>query len=82
VPREDAVREKAVRQWAELQDLGHSGVSSPKMGRGFFLMDWREGKCVAGGPEGTLEELGEFLRASVPEPPQKPGGKRPKSRSG
>jgi len=71
VPREDAVRERAVRQWAALQDLDLARVSNPKMGRGFFLMNWREQKLVVGGPEGTLEELEEFLRGNMPVP-QKP----------
>jgi hypothetical protein len=68
VPREDTVREKAVRKWAALQELDLSRVSNPKMGRGFFLMDWRERKLVAGGPEGTLQELEQFLRENVPQP--------------
>jgi hypothetical protein len=40
------------------------------MGRGVFLMDWNALKLVAGGPEGTLEELEEFLRGNVPQPPK------------
>ena len=32
MPREDATREKAVRQWAALQDLDLARVSNPKMG--------------------------------------------------
>jgi hypothetical protein len=36
---------------------------------------------VAGGPEGTLEELEEFLRANGPQLREKQDGKRPKSRS-
>jgi hypothetical protein len=75
VPREDAVREKAVRLWAALQDLDLARVSQPKMGRGYFLVDWNALKFVAGGPEGTLDELEQFLRGNVPQPPKPcPGG--------
>jgi hypothetical protein len=37
-------------------------ISNPKLGRGFFLVDWKVCKLVAGGPESTLEQLEEFLR--------------------
>jgi hypothetical protein len=49
-------------------------VSNPKLGRGFFLIDWNELKLVAGGPESTLEELENFLRGNAPQPlkPVKP----------
>lgn len=67
---EDAIREKSVRQWAALQSLSLARVSNPKLGRGFFLMDWNALKLVAGGPEGTLEELEEFLRGNGPQPPK------------
>jgi hypothetical protein len=53
VPREDAVREKAVRKRAALQDLDLARVSQPKMDRGCFLVDWNALKFVAGGPQGT-----------------------------
>jgi len=66
VPREDAVREKAVRKWAALKELDLARVSNPKMGRGFFLMNWREHKLVVGGPDGTLDGLEVFLREHVP----------------
>lgn len=79
MPREDAVREKAVRRWATLQQLDLARVSNPKMGRGFFLMDWRERKLVAGGPEGTLDELEGFLRENVPQPPKPVGTPRNRS---
>jgi hypothetical protein len=68
VPREDAVREKAVRQWAALQDLSLARVSNPELGRGFFLIDWKEPKLVAGGPESTLEKLEEYPRTHTPQP--------------
>jgi hypothetical protein len=61
---------KAVRQWAELQDPGLARVSNPKMGRGFFLVDWKVCKLVAGGPESTLEQLEQLLRRSVPQQPK------------
>jgi len=77
MPKEDAVREKAVRQWAALRELCLARVSNPKLGRGFFLMGWNELKLVAGGPDSTLEELEEFLRGNVPQP-QKPA--KPKRR--
>jgi hypothetical protein len=68
VPREDAVRERAVCKWAALQELDLARVSNAKMGRGFFLMNWRERKLVSGGPDGTLEELEQYLRGNVAVP--------------
>jgi len=54
-----------LRHRAALQNLGLARVSNPKT------------SC---GPEGTLDEVEEFLRAKVPQRLEKPGGKRPKSR--
>ena len=38
---EDTVREKALRRWVDLQDLSLARVSNPRMGKGFFLVDWQ-----------------------------------------
>lgn len=62
---EDSIREKAVRKWAALQDLSLARVTNPKLGRGYFLMDWGNVKLVVGGPEATLDQLEEYLRVNA-----------------
>ena len=69
-----------MRQWAALQELSLARVSNPKLGCGFFLIDWREPKLVSGGPEATLEELEEYLRANTPQAPQPTNPAKPKRR--
>jgi hypothetical protein len=78
MPREDSIREKALRQWAELQGLDLARVSNPKMGRGFFLVDWGSGKFPAGGPEGTLDQVEDYLRANTPQSPKPSKPSKPK----
>jgi hypothetical protein len=80
MPREDSIREKAVRRWAALQELALARVSDPKLGRGFFLVDWGKKALVAGGPENTLEDLESYLRTIAAPQPPKP--KRPRKRGG
>jgi len=75
MPRENSIREKALRQWAELQGLDLARVSNPKMGRGFFLVDWGSGKFPAGGPEGTLDRVEDYLRANTPQSPKRRSSK-------
>jgi hypothetical protein len=71
VPREDSIREKAVRKWAALQELDLARVSQPKMGCGFFLVEWPSHRIVAGGPDATLEDLEDYLRTiEAPRPPR------------
>lgn len=71
MPREDAVREKAVRQWAALQELDLARVSHAKLGSGFFLVEWHSQRVTAGGPEATLEDLEDYLRTiAAPRPPK------------
>ena len=71
MPREDSVREKAVRRWAALQELDLARVTNPKMGRGFFLVDWVKRVLVTGGPDTTLENIEDYLRIiAAPQPPR------------
>jgi hypothetical protein len=75
---EDSIREKALRQCASLQDLSLARISNPKIGKGFFLVDWQNCKLIIGGPGGTLEDVEAYLRAiSSPHPqPEKRRSKR------
>jgi hypothetical protein len=67
MPKEDSIREKSLSRWAARQGLDLARVSNPKMGRGFFLVDWEERKLAVGGPTGTLSEIEKWLRANMPE---------------
>jgi hypothetical protein len=71
VPREDSIREKALRKWAALQELDLARVSQPKLGCGFILVEWPSQRVVAGGREATLEDLEDYLRTiEAPQPPR------------
>jgi hypothetical protein len=77
VPREDSIREKAVRKWAALQQLELARVTQPRMGCGYFLVDLARRQIITGGPDTTLEDLEDYLRIiAAPQPP------RPKRRRG
>jgi len=67
MPREDFCPRKGVAAPGGAAESGSRARIKPEE---FF----------ACGPEGTLDEVEEFLRAKVPQPLEKPGGKRPKSR--
>ena len=67
---EDSIREKTLRQWVKLQNLGLARISNPKMAKVFFLVDWRTRQVVVGGPQEALDEVEEFLRADMPAPPK------------
>jgi hypothetical protein len=71
MPREDSIREKALRKWAALQEFDLARVLQSKMGCGFFLVEWPSRRIVAGGPEATLEDLEDYLRTiEAPQPPR------------
>jgi len=71
VPREDSIREKAVRKWAALQQLDLARVTQPRMGCGYFLVEWASRQIITGGPDATLEDLEEYLRIiAAPQPPK------------
>jgi hypothetical protein len=72
MPKEDSIREKSLSRWAARQGLDLARVSKPKLGRGFFLVDWEEEKFVVGGPMGTLSDIENWLRANIPQPPKPP----------
>jgi hypothetical protein len=83
MPREDTIREKAVRQWAALLELDLARVSHPKMGCGYFLVEWSSQRIITGNPNATLKDLEDYLRIiAAPQPqrskvPQKSPRKRP-----
>src|SRR5262249_25022417 len=63
--------EKAVRQSAALNELDLARVSNPKMGCGFFLLEWPSQRVVTGSPNATLKDLEDYLRSiAAPEPPK------------
>jgi hypothetical protein len=59
-------------RWAARHGLDLARVSNPKMGRGFFLVDWEEEKFIVGGPMGTLSDIENWLRANPPQAPKPP----------
>jgi hypothetical protein len=82
MPREDAIREKAIRKWAALQELDLARVTQPKMGCGYFLVEWSAQRIITGGPNTTLKDLEDYLRIiAAPQPaklkqPAKSRGRR------
>jgi len=71
MPREDSIHEKAVRKWAALQELDPARVSRPKIGCGFFVVEWASHQIVASGRDATFEDLEDYLPTiEAPQPPQ------------
>jgi hypothetical protein len=77
MPREDAIRERAIRKWAALQELDLARVTQPRMGCGYFLVEWSAQRIITGGPNATLKDLEDYLRIiAAPQPPKQPAKSR------
>lgn len=62
MPKEESIRENELRQRVAKLGFDLCRLSRPMKGKGYFVVaSWKYGKIPVGGPEGTLDDIEEWL---------------------